>query len=503
MSVNTLTRLMSASRQRLHLILTSALALALGACASLPPPVSDATAQATRECRTFFAQLDDRIERAGVRDGGAARIAGYPYLRADRFLASYADAAGNGAAFDAATFEAWLQRLIARDQESRRAELRNLGVADADAMLARSAHCGQTLARLELATPEHRNDLRDRVRVKDDYSLLARTFGAYPVAVPFLNMGIRGYHEEVRSDYAKPLDALDSPGPLTTWVPPPGADNDDDIAGMLAAAPRDALGIPRLDDRQWQTLAARHAPLFWIETGGDYDLPGMPVRAADGRPDVDPDQPVVHFRGEYTRFGDEVLPVLVYVVWFSERPPQKSLDSYAGALDGLIWRVVLDPEGRPLTYDTIHPCGCYRYYFPVQALARIPRGGFWQEPVLFPQDEVPAGRPALRIQSQTHYLRRVVAADAAQGERRSYALRPYDELLTLPDGSGGTRSLFAPDGIVDGTERGERWWLWITGVPDPGAMRQWGRHATSFVGRSHFDDARFLEQNFALPEWAK
>ena len=50
-----------------------------------------------------------------------------------------------------------------------------------------------------------RNDLRDRVRVKDDYSLLARTFGAYPVAVPFLNMGIRGYHEEVRSDYAKPL----------------------------------------------------------------------------------------------------------------------------------------------------------------------------------------------------------------------------------------------------------------------------------------------------------
>lgn len=502
MSVHTLYRSMSASRQQLRLLLTSGLALALGACASLPSPVSDATVQATRECRAFFEQIDGRIEHAGVRDGGAARVAGYPYLRADRFLASYADVAQDGASFDA-----WVRRLLARDLESRRAELRNLGMADVDATLARSAQCGETLARLELATPGHRADLRERVRVKDDYSLVARTFGAYPAAVPFLNMGIRGYHEEVRSDYARPLDALDTPGPLTTWVPSTAAsddsDDDDNVAGMLATAPRDALGVPQLDAHQWQTLAARHAPIFWVETGGDYDLPGMPVRDARGRPGVDATRPVVHFRGEYTRFGDAVLPALVYVVWFSERPPQKSLDSYAGALDGLIWRVVLDPQGQPLTYDTIHPCGCYRYYFPAQPLARIARGGFWQEPVLFPQDKVPAGRPALRIQSQTHYLRRVVAADATQGEQRTYTLRPYDELLTLADGKGGTRSLFAPDGIVYGTQRGERWWLWITGVPDPGAMRQWGRHATSFVGRSHFDDARFLEQNFALPEWAR
>lgn len=499
MSVNTLNRPMSASRQQLRLVLTGGLVLALGACASLPPPVSDVTAEATRECRTFFAQIDGKIEAAGVRDGGAARVAGYPYLRADRFLASYAEAAQ-----DAGAFDAWVQRLRARDQESRRAELRNLGLADADAVIERSRDCGAQLAALELATPQHRADLRERVRVKDDYSLLARTFGFYPAAVPFLNLGIRGYHEEVRSDYARPLADLDSPGPLTAWVPPPAAAGDDSsVARTLAAAPRDALGVPQLDSSQWQALAERHAPIFWIETGGDYDLPGMPVRDAGGRPDVDASRPVVHFRGEYTRFGDAVLPVLVYVVWFSERPPQKSLDSYAGALDGLIWRVVLDPQGQPLTYDTIHPCGCYRYYFPAQPLARIPRGGFWQEPVLFPQDEVPAGRPALRIQSQTHYLRRVVAADDAGGERHTYTLRPYDELLTLPDGKGGTRSLFASDGIVDGTQRGERWWLWITGVPDPGAMRQWGRHATSFVGRSHFDDARFLEQNFALPEWAK
>jgi hypothetical protein len=29
-------------------------------------------------------------------------------------------------------------------------------------------------------------------------------------------------------------------------------------------------------------------------------------------------------------------------------------------------------------------------------------------------------------------------------------------------------------------------------------MRQWGRHATAFVGRRHFDDADLLEERFVL-----
>jgi len=43
--------------------------------------------------------------------------------------------------------------------------------------------------------------------------------------------------------------------------------------------------------------------------------------------------------------------------------------------------------------------------------------------------------------------------------------------------------------------------LWMT----PGAMRQWGRHATAFVGRRHFDDADLIERRFQLdlPEPAR
>jgi hypothetical protein len=30
-------------------------------------------------------------------------------------------------------------------------------------------------------------------------------------------------------------------------------------------------------------------------------------------------------------------------------------------------------------------------------------------------------------------------------------------------------------------------------------MRQWGHHATAFVGRRHFDDADLIEARFVIP----
>jgi hypothetical protein len=205
----------------------------------------------------------------------------------------------------------------------------------------------------------------------------------------------------------------------------------------------------------------------------------------------------VYFQPAYTRFGGEVLLQLAYVAWFSERPKRGLIDSYAGALDGVVWRVTLDASGRPLLYDTIHACGCYHYYFTAQPLRRRPQGGFWDEPVLFPQEPAPAAPFAIRLQSGTHFVRRLVPlAQAAATETRRYDIVPYDVLLSLPDGAGGTRSLFCEDGLVCGTERIERFWLWMAGIRSPGAMRQWGRHPTSFVGRSHFDEPFLLERLF-------
>ena len=36
----------------------------------------------------------------------------------------------------------------------------------------------------------------------------------------------------------------------------------------------------------------------------------------------------------------------------------------------------------------------------------------------------------------------------------------------------------------------------LTAILAAGAMRQWGRQATAFVGRRHFDDADLFEKRF-------
>ena len=75
------------------------------------------------------------------------------------------------------------------------------------------------------------------------------------------------------------------------------------------------------------------------------------------------------------------------------------------------------------------------------------------------------------------------------------AWEDYDALRSLPADSGH-RSLFGEYGLIAGTERRERFLLWPMGIRSPGAMRQWGRHATAFVGRRHFDDPFLIESLF-------
>jgi hypothetical protein len=99
------------------------------------------------------------------------------------------------------------------------------------------------------------------------------------------------------------------------------------------------------------------------------------------------------------------------------------------------------------------------------------------------------------VASGSHYLQRVVVSGQAPGAQ-PYELRHERELRALPLSGGGVASLYRADGIVPGTERGERWLFWPMGVREAGAMRQWGRHATAFVGRRHFDDPRLLDRAF-------
>jgi hypothetical protein len=102
----------------------------------------------------------------------------------------------------------------------------------------------------------------------------------------------------------------------------------------------------------------------------------------------------------------------------------------------------------------------------------------------------------LWLATRSHYLVGLSTVDDGEIDGARYALADDNDLRSLPIPGGGRRSLFEADGLVAGTERMERFLLWPSGIASPGAMRQWGTHATAFVGRRHFDDPDLIGKAF-------
>ena len=475
--------------------LSAMLLMGIAGCSTLTtakrPEVPDGD-----KCLALYAQVDAQIDAAGVRDAGYYRIEGFPYIRSDRYSASFARQIP-----DIDAFWEWVGYLRANEDESREIELRNLnlGAEKASSLLLDMRGCGAWLRSWELDDSAFRERLLDAVNPPDEYSTAQRALGFYPLAVPFLNNGIAERQREVEADFAKPLQSLEAPGEMVLWkaTPIPAPDYPPGTID-LRTKPRDRLGRIGMLGSEVTHLAHTHAPALWIETAGDFDRVGAPVHGANG-PSVDVKQPIVYYLPSMTRFGGRQLLQFNYFIWFSERAPRQPGDPEAGALDGLIWRVTLDEQGRPLLHDTIRASGSEHLGFLSQPLQRREANGEG-DPILLPQAEVPADGIAVRLKSGTHEVRRVVAPEqAAATSQASYELRTYEELLTLPNPAGGTRSLFGPEGTVIGSEREDPQWSWSSGVRNAGAMRQWGRHATAMVGRAHFDDPFLFDQLFVAP----
>lgn len=477
----------------------------LAACASAPPPAPTPVA----ECRAWFDAMDEEVRAAGVADPVAARIDGFPYLRVDRLLASFGREPLNQE-----EFAAWVERLGRLDQQARRAELANLPAPararlaartphrnDAvDWLLGHAARCRDRLAAEDLSSPADRLALREAARVPDDYLGWQRALGLYPLTSVAFKAGIAAWHDDVAAVYAKPLEALPVRGRLLAYRPHPERTlSTPEVAAILARSRDAALGIPepRFDDER--ALLEAFAPVWIVDTQTDDDRIGDPV-VQRGRPwpEIDTRIPVVYAYVSHTRFDGDTLLQLNYVAWFPARPRVGEGDLLGGPIDGITWRVTLAADGTVLVADTMHNCGCYHLFYPSARLAPRDRGGEWVETAFAPQRLPPLGageRYALRVESVTHYVQRV--AIAADGPGVAYKLDDYDRLRAIPLAGGGHRGLFRADGIVPGSERGERVLFWPMGVPEPGAMRARGRHATAFVGRRHFDDPFVFERAFA------
>ena len=481
---------------------SAVLLLMLGACATVQQPhmahLQAADAE-VRECAQWFLDTDAAVAAAGVRDHEAARVPGFPYLRSTRFLAGL----GAEAAVDDKLRSAWLELMRAADLRARDAELRNLPTGTASNVpLAMVQRCGETLLRKDRDDPIVIAALPERARVPDAYEDWQRVAGLYALTrIPF-GSGVAQWHDEARAMFERSRSGAATAHPVERYVPPAASRyTRRQVAQLLAQAATAPFGLPQLSAAEEARLFSTYAPVFEVETTGAYDRPGALQWRSEEHPTVNPVQPVVYPRMTYARYRGRTLVQLVYTMWFGERPADHAVDILAGKLDGLVWRVTVGPDGRPLLFDTMHPCGCFHMFLPTPAAKALPApepGDEWVFiPATFPQ--VKEGqRVRLRLATRSHYL--VDASVEADGSGTGHAYDFLDEaqLRSLPLPEGGFRSIYGPDALVPGSERLERFLFWPMGIPSAGAMRQWGNHATAFLGKRHFDDADLVEQRFRL-----
>jgi hypothetical protein len=495
--------------QRAPCLIVLLILLALAGCAGPRALERDlAGAPEAAACLDAYARVDQVVQDAGVRDGEAHLIPGFPYLRVNRFLASFADRE-----LDAVAFEAWVDRLNELDRQGREVELMNLPAAARERLKTQIQliqRCPKILREHDF--PKERDSVVARARVPDDYVTIMRVVGAYPLAAIPVAFGWQRWKAQNFPPFAMSNDELSWRGEPIFYSPesdgpplPPEV-----VAATLDRSRTNPLGIPDPVGEDLERLAGTFAPGFLIDVGTDADRIGRPVWDARGLPAVDTSQPAAFVRLAHTWFDGEVAAQLVYTSWFPERPSEGFFDIRGGQLDGLIFRVTLGSDGRPLVFDTIHACGCYHLFFPTVAVRRLPLAQDSNQDVR-ETVEIPMRAPRLgprqrlvvRVAATSHYVTGLIVAphDEERWPAASYRLvmnkdLPDAALRSMPLAGGDRRSLFGPDGIISGTERTERFLLWPMGIESAGAMRQWGRHPTAFVGRRHFDDPYLLDQAF-------
>jgi hypothetical protein len=491
-------------------------------CANVGAPTPDlqytqSANAVVQNCTRHFSHLDAAIDTAGVRDGAEARVDAFPYLRVNRFLASFTDDFKIDSADAEARLTAWIAALRELDRAAREAEIKNLSTSSAtlpqtskSEILAKTEECATVLMAADMNDSARRLAMIEAARVPDDYSLFKRALGLYPLTkYPFFR-GVDSWQRDTALIIRHGTRTPSAENSITRYVPT-SVINSENIINKFRAVNRDSLGVPSLSATDWQQLFDVYAPIFEVETATNDDRIGAlhwhhaneANSDRSGAPAVNIDQPAAYRRVAYTRIDGKTFAQLVYSVWFPSRPASGSVDLLSGALDAVIWRVTLDENGRPLIYDSIHACGCYHLFFPTSRMKPKPAPNTNLEWAFVPK-ELPSiiapQRMVLRIAAASHYI---VAANVETNPDQKtqgvpYTWRDDEELRALPTGDGSTRSIFQPNGLVAGTERGERFLFWPMGIASPGAMRQWGRHATAFVGIRHFDDADLLDKRFAI-----
>ncbi len=486
--------------------------LLLNACTTLTQQSSEKYPDRESQlCVVFFTNIDKTVSTDGVTDSEATRVTGYPYLRVNRFLSDF-----RNEQMDTASFDTWIKHMENLAMEGWQIELSNLSNINREMLSLQASelsvsnmnlnetirYCADLLRATDFNEDNERHYLKTITKVPDEYKTWQRVIGLYPLTALAFRSGINSWHKDTNNIYAKKLESLTVNGELLRYTPPsknlPLSSHD--ISRIIKESSQNLLGIPEPSASNKQKLFDSFSPIFEIDTVTNDDRIGTVKWNKNKEPEINTDLAKVYQQLSYTRISDQVLLQLNYTIWFPSRPKTSTFDMLGGQLDGITWRVTLLPDGKPLLFDSIHNCGCYHLFFPTQYAKIIPQEPSLDEPVYIPQTlSVPSiDRPVIRIAHGTHYIERIYFNNAISNNAVHYHSTDSKSLRSLKLSNGEYRSLYGEDGIINHSIRGERYLFWPMGIPNPGAMRQWGHHATAFVGRRHFDDARLFEKYFDI-----
>lgn len=501
---------------KFRLLLILQCALFLNACTSLTQlsqqqPKKYQTSE-SRSCAELFLNIDKVISTIGVIDSEAARITAYPYLRVNRFLSDF-----RNNQIDNDSFNAWLDRMQNLAMEGWHIELSNLPASDREKLSLQANdisvsnmslnetlnYCGDVLRAIDLDEENERQGLKTKANVPDEYKTWQRVIGLYPITALAFRSGIDSWHKKMNKIYAQPLETLPVYGELVHYAPSANSTqlSPQEISHIIKDSSKNALSIPELSTSDRQKLFDSFAPIFEIDIVTNDDRIGAVEWDRNNVPQVNTNIAKIYQHLSYTRVTDHILIQLNYSIWFPSRPKTSPFDMLGGHLDGITWRVTLLPDGNPWLFDTMHNCGCFHMFFPTQYATVLPQEQTLDEPTFIPQSlSIRSNdRPIIRIAHRTHYIDRVYYDSYSESQNViNYLQADSNELRSLELSDGRHRSLFGQEGIIHSSKRGERFLFWPMGIPNPGAMRQWGHHATAFVGRRHFDDARLFEGHFGF-----
>ncbi|MBT7410825.1 MAG: hypothetical protein HN826_14080 [Methylococcales bacterium] len=306
------------------------------------------------QCRLMFSNIKKTITDNHTQDAQASTIKNFPYLRNNRFLASFRQQTLSDLAF-----KQWINQMEAIALQSIQIEIHNLPPTIKSSMPTKQQikNCSQQLKKQDFFQSKSRFSNISQLKtmtIDEEYQTWKRFFGAYWLTSWGMKLGIHQMHKTIKATYQVSLDKLTDNKRLIHYVPAEKIKKSSttNIRKMIKNSYNNDLKIPQLSNSELSQLFENFAPIWAIDVKTNQDKIGNPQWIQGMQQAViDIAHPNIFHYHSHTRFNHKNLLQLNYVIWFPSRPAESFIDILSGHLDGLIWRVTLDEDGSVLVYD--------------------------------------------------------------------------------------------------------------------------------------------------------